>query len=109
MNFFFFFNYGVGSSHTDYLKNRNMFFHFYILKTDFNTNFKYYALDLTEKFINNMKANEMLSSMQEFEVLPVPSSTKNCLGLGSFGIVKLARHRTSNKKYALKIVFRKDR
>ena len=51
-----------------------------------------------------MKANEMLSSMQEFEVLPVPSSTKNCLGLGSFGIVKLARHRTSNKKYALKIV-----
>jgi len=51
-----------------------------------------------------MKTNEIFNSLQELEILPVPSNPKNCLGFGSFGSVKLARHRISNKKYALKIV-----
>ncbi len=52
-----------------------------------------------------MKTNERFTSIEQFEILPVPTSTKNCLGVGSFGNVKLARHRTSHRKFALKIVF----
>ena len=51
-----------------------------------------------------MRQNEKFTSIEEFEILPVPTSTKNCLGVGSFGNVKLARHKLTNKKYALKIV-----
>lgn len=52
-----------------------------------------------------MKQSEKFTSIDEFEILAVPTSSKNCLGVGSFGIVKLARHKLTNKKYALKIVW----
>lgn len=53
-----------------------------------------------------MKNNiNKFSNLEEFEILPVPSSSKNCLGVGSFGQVKLARYRKNNQKFALKIVF----
>ena len=52
-----------------------------------------------------MKQNERFSSIEEFEILPVPTNSKNCLGVGSFGSVKLAKHKHSLIKYALKIVF----
>ena len=52
-----------------------------------------------------MKTNERYTSIEQFEILPVPTSTKNCLGVGSFGNVKLAKHRVSHQKFALKIVY----
>lgn len=52
-----------------------------------------------------MKTFHSFNSLEEFEILPVASSSKNCLGIGSFGQVKLASARKTNQKYALKIVF----
>lgn len=51
-----------------------------------------------------MKTFHSFNSLEEFEILPVASSSKNCLGIGSFGQVKLASARKTNQKYALKIV-----
>lgn len=51
-----------------------------------------------------MKTLHSFNSLDEFEILPVASSSKNCLGVGSFGQVKLALARKTNQKYALKIV-----
>lgn len=43
-------------------------------------------------------------SLSQFEFLPVPNTSENILGKGTFGCVKLARFKENKKLYALKIV-----
>lgn len=59
-------------------------------------NFENYKLDL----VNNNK----FSSANEFEFIKDPKKNKSQLGIGSFGEVKLAAHKKTGKKFAIKIV-----
>lgn len=59
--------------------------------------FENYKLDLT-------RTNRFSNGSSEFEWIKDPKKNKTQLGLGSFGEVKLALHKASNIKYAIKIV-----
>ncbi|KAL4441400.1 hypothetical protein ABPG74_013695 [Tetrahymena malaccensis] len=59
-------------------------------------NFENYKLDLAN--------NKKFSSITEFEFIKDPKKNKTQLGVGSFGEVKLAIHKKSGAKFAIKIM-----
>ncbi|EAR93776.2 Serine/Threonine kinase domain protein (macronuclear) [Tetrahymena thermophila SB210] len=59
-------------------------------------NFENYKLDLAN--------NKKFSSITEFEFIKDPKKNKTQLGVGSFGEVKLAIHKKSGTKFAIKIM-----
>ncbi len=55
------------------------------------------------KKLKLVNGNEKASTLLDFEFITV-NRKKGALGIGSFATVKLARHKKSDKLYAIKIV-----
>ncbi len=55
------------------------------------------------KKLKLVNGNERSSTLPDFEFITV-NRKKGALGIGSFATVKLARHKKSDKLYAIKIV-----
>jgi len=52
----------------------------------------------------NQGSRSQFKSIDEFSILSPPDETKQNLGHGSYGVVKLAKNLKNDNKYALKIV-----